>query len=201
MFLRSRPDMPVPDLHFMFIHVPFHLPTFTVAEGAWTIAVGLVRPASRGSVRLQSASVDDQPLIDPAYLTQQADVDAMVRGTRLARELAAAAAFDPWRGPEALPGEAVQSDAELEDFVRHAAGTYYHPVGTCRMGVGPNAVVDPSLQVRGVSGLRVADASVMPSIVSANTNTAAMIIGERAADLVRADVSWPLSAGSAVVGA
>ena len=200
MFLRSHPDKFVPDLHFMFIHVPFHLPTYTVPEGSWTIAIGLVRPASRGSVRLRSAALEDKPLIDPAYLTQEADVEAMVRGTKLARTLAGAAAFDPWRGPEALPGEAVQSDAEIEDFVRHAAGTYYHPVGTCRMGVGPDAVVDPSLRVRGVQGLRVADASVMPSIVSANTNTAAMIIGERAADLVHATGASPVSAGRAVVG-
>jgi len=201
MFLRSRPDLAVPDLHFMFIHVPFHLPTFSAPEGSWTIAVGLVRPASRGSLRLRSASPADKPIIDPGYLTEEADVEAMVRGTKLARELAAASAFDAWRGPEALPGEAVQSDAELEDFVRHAAGTYYHPVGTCRMGVGPNAVVDPALRVRGLTGLRVADASVMPSIVSANTNTAAMIIGERAADLIRAEAPSPISAGPAVVGA
>jgi choline dehydrogenase len=136
MFLRSAPDKFAPDLHFMFIHVPFHLPTFAVPEGSWTIAVGVVRPASRGSVRLRSATLDDKPLIDPAYLAEEADVEATVRGTRLACELAAATAFDPWRGPEALPGEANETDAELEDFVRHAAGTYYHPVGTCRMGVG-----------------------------------------------------------------
>jgi choline dehydrogenase len=201
MFLRSHPDKFVPDLHFMFIHVPFHLPTYTVPAGSWTIAVGLVRPASRGTVRLRSAALGDKPLIDPAYLTQEADVEAMVRGTKLARKLAGAAAFDPWRGPEALPGETVQTDAELAEFVRHAAGTYYHPVGTCRMGAGPDAVVDPSLRVRGVTGLRVADASVMPSIVSANTNAAAMIIGERAADLVRAGVPSGVSAGRAVVGA
>jgi choline dehydrogenase len=201
MFLRSHPDRIAPDLHFMFIHVPFHLPTFSAPEGSWTIAVGLIRPASRGSVKLRSTALDDKPLIDPAYLTQEADVEAMVRGTKLARELASASAFDPWRGPEALPGEAVQTDEQIEDFVRHAAGTYYHPVGTCRMGVGPNAVVDPALRVRGVRGLRVADASVMPSIVSANTNTAAMIIGEKAAELVHATPPTPVSVGHAVVGA
>jgi choline dehydrogenase-like flavoprotein len=163
--------------------------------------VGLVGPASRGTVRLRSTSLGDKPLIDPAYLAEEADVEAMVRGTKLARELASAAAFDPWRGEEVLPGESVQTDAELEDFVRHAAGSYFHPVGTCRMGVGPDAVVDPSLRVRGLEGLRVADASVMPSIVSANTNTAAMIIGERAADLLRGTSPTPVSPGQAVVGA
>src|SRR3954447_13609643 len=201
MFVRSDPALSVPDLHFMCIHVPFHLPTFTVPEGAWTIAVGLVRPASRGTLRLRSADPADAPLIDPAMLSAQADVDAMVRGVELAREVAAAPAFDAWRGPEALPGEGVQGVAALTEFSRRAAGSYFHPVGTCKMGVGPDAVVDPELRVRGVEGLRVADASVMPSIVSANTNTAAMVIGEKAADLVRAARPAAVSPGAAEVGA
>jgi len=200
MFLRSRPDALVPDLHFMFIHVPFHLPTFTVPEGSWTIAVGLVRPASRGTLRLASADPDARPLIDPAYLTEEADVEAMVRGIGLARELAGARAFDPWRGPEVLPGADVTDPTELRLFVRRAAGTYYHPVGTCRMGVGPDAVVDPELRVRGVEGLRVADASIMPDIVSANTNTTAILIGEKAADVIRASDTAPLSPGNVRVG-
>ena len=99
-----------------------------------------------------------------------------------------------------LPGEDVQGDESLADFVRRAAGTYYHPVGTCRMGVGSDAVVDPALRVHGLDGLRVADASVMPSIVSANTNTAAMIIGEKAADLIRAGSPARVTPGSVRVG-
>jgi choline dehydrogenase len=170
----------------MCIHVPFHLPTFTVPEGAWTIAVGLVRPASRGTLRLRSADPADPPVIDPAYLREEADVAAMVRGVEIVRDLVAASAFDDWRGAEALPGAGVQGDTALREFVRSAAGSYFHPVGTCRMGVGPDAVVDPELRVRGIAGLRVADASIMPDVVSANTNTAAMVIGEKAADLVRA---------------
>jgi choline dehydrogenase len=186
MFVRSDPGLRVPDLHFMCIHVPFHLPTFTVPEGAWTIAVGLVRPASRGTLRLRSADPADPPVIDPAYLREEADVAAMVRGVEIVRDLVAASAFDDWRGAEALPGAGVQGDTALREFVRSAAGSYFHPVGTCRMGVGPDAVVDPELRVRGIAGLRVADASIMPDVVSANTNTAAMVIGEKAADLVRA---------------
>jgi choline dehydrogenase len=200
MFLRSRPDLYVPDLHFMFIHVPFHLPTFSVPEGSWTIAVGLVRPASRGTLRLSSAAPDAKPLIDPAYLTQDADVEALVRGLALARDLAAASAFDEWRGPEALPGEHVTDESAVREFVRRAAGTYYHPVGTCRMGVDSGAVVDPELRVRGVHGLRVADASIMPNIVSANTNTAAIVVGEKAADVVRAATSTAVSPGNFRVG-
>jgi len=200
MFARSRPDALVPDLHFMFIHVPFHLPTYAVAEGSWTIAVGLVRPASRGTLRVASADPAAKPILDPAYLTERADLDAMVAGLEQARELAGAHAFDPWRGAEALPGEGVRDPEALRDFVRHAAGTYYHPVGTCRMGVGPDAVVDPQLRVRGVESLRVADASIMPDIVSANTNTAALLIGEKAADLVKGSAPAPIDVGHAHVG-
>jgi choline dehydrogenase len=200
MFVRSDPALHVPDLHLMCIHVPFHLPTFTVAEGSWTIAVGLVRPASRGTLELRSADPADKPLIDPAYLAQEADVEAMVRGVEIVRDLASAHAFDEWRGPEALPGADVQGAAALRDFVRRGAGTYYHPAGTCRMGTDATAVVDPELRVRGIDGLRVADASVMPDIVSANTNTAAMVIGEKAADLVRAARTVPVSPGPAEVG-
>src|SRR3954454_19220589 len=103
MFTRSDPALRVPDLHFMCIHVPFHLPIFTVPEGAWTIAVGLVRPASRGVLKVRSADPDDKPLIDPAYLTEEADVAAMVRGVEIVRDLVTASAFESWRGPEALP--------------------------------------------------------------------------------------------------
>jgi choline dehydrogenase len=193
MFARSRPDAHVPDLHFMFIHVPFHLPTFSAPEGAWTIAVGLVRPASRGTLQLAAADPSVKPLIDPAYLEAEADVEALATGLTMARELASARAFDPWRGPEALPGPDVQDRAAIRDFVRHAAGTYYHPVGTCRMGIDRTAVVAPDLRVHGLDALRVADASIMPDIVSANTNTAAIMIGEKAADLVRGTAPVPVS--------
>jgi choline dehydrogenase len=137
-------------------------------------------------LKLRSADPADTPLIDPAYLSEEADVAAMARGVEIVRDLVSASAFDAWRGPEALPGAGVQGDAALRDFVRGAAGSYFHPVGSCKMGVGPDAVVDPELRVRGVAGLRVADASIMPDVVSANTNTATMVIGEKAADLVRA---------------
>jgi choline dehydrogenase len=197
MFTRSDAALSVPDLHFMCIHVPFHLPIFSVPEGSWTIAVGLVRPASRGTLTLRSADPADPPVIDPRYLAEEADVAAMARGVEIVRDLVSASAFDAWRGPEALPGADVQGDAALRDFVRRAAGSYFHPVGSCRMGVGPDAVVDPELRVRGVEGLRVADASVMPDVVSANTNAATMVIGEKAADLVRA----PMPASPAVAAA
>src|SRR3954465_11263199 len=198
MFTRSDPALRVPDLHFMCIHVPFHLPIFTVPEGSWTIAVGLVRPASRGTLTLRSAHPAAAPATDPRYLAEEADVAAMVRGVEIVRDLVSARAFDAWRGPEALPGAGTQGEAALRDFGRRAAGSYFHPVGSCRMGVGPDAVVDPELRVRGVAGLRVADASVMPGVVSANTNAATMVIGEKAADLVRAARPAATQAAAAV---
>ena len=149
---------------------------------------GRARPAGKPrQCRLRSTALDDEAADRPAYLAEDADVEAMVRGTRLARELAAASAFDPWRGAEALPGEAVQTrrrDRGLRPSRGRDATTT--PSARAAWASGPDAVVDPSLRVRGLQGLRVADASVMPSIVSANTNTAAMIIGEHAAELVRA---------------
>lgn len=106
-------------------------------------------------------------------------------GVRKARELVATEAFAPWGVREVLPGVTAQSEKSLRDFVAVGTGTYYHPIGTCRMGVDDQAVVDPILKVRGLSGIQVADASIMPTIVSANTNPCSIMIGEKAADLVR----------------
>src|SRR3954451_25096988 len=114
---------------------------------------------------LRSADPADAPVIDPrCYLAEEADVAAMASGVEIVRDLVSARAFHAWRGPEALPGAGTRGDAALRDFVRRAAGSYFHPVGRCKMGVGPDAVVDPALRVRGVAGLRVADASVMADV-------------------------------------
>jgi choline dehydrogenase len=109
----------------------------------------------------------------------------MVHGVKVAREIAATEPFAPWRGREALPGGDVTGEDALRSFVGRGTGTYYHPVGSCAMGTGPEAVVDPTLRVHGLTGLRVADASVMPKIVPVNTNAVAIMIGEKAADLIR----------------
>jgi choline dehydrogenase len=153
-----------------------------------TITASLVRPKSRGEVRLRSANVEDAPIVRANYLQEEADVRALVRGVHLARWFASVAVFEPLRGDELEPGAAAGSDADLERFVRRAADTIYHAAGTCRMGPASEkgSVVDPTLRVRGVEGLRIADGSVMPEVVNATTHATCVMIGEKAADLLRA---------------
>jgi choline dehydrogenase len=152
-----------------------------------TITVSLVFPKSRGSIALRSADPLAAPIIRANYLQEQADVTALVRGVHLARWFADGDAYADLRGDELLPGAAMKSDAELEAFVRRDSDTIYHGAGTCKMGPAGDrmAVVDPTLRVRGVEGLRVADGSIMPEVVNATTNAACVMIGEKAADLIR----------------
>jgi choline dehydrogenase len=182
--LRSDPAGPV-DLHLLFVDTPAG-PLGTVAPGdGYGVRFALMTPFSRGLVRLNPAKPDGPPLIDPNYLANARDVERMVVGLRRAREVGEARAFSPWRDRELFPGPDVRDDAAGADFVRRSLTTFFHPVGTCRIGVDDGAVVDPELRVRGVEGLRVADASVMPSIVSANTNATTLAVAERAAVLMR----------------
>jgi choline dehydrogenase len=166
------------------------LPGPAIGEG-YTIAASLMLPRSRGSVRLASAEPGTPPLIDPNYYADPRDLHAFAAGLRAAREIGRAAALDQWRGEEVLPGPAVNDDAGLRACLRRNIATYAHPGGTCRIGADGEAVVDTDLRVRGISGLRVADASVMPSAPSANTNATVYAIAERAASLIQ---------GTAVVG-
>lgn len=145
---------------------------------------------SRGEVRLRSADPDALPMVHGNYLGAQEEVDNLIKGIRLARKVMAAPALARLLKAESLPGPGVgDSDAELEAYVRARAGTALHPAGTCAMGTGPEAVVDPQLRVRGVQGLRVADASVMPTIVRGNTAAPTIMIAERAADFIRTEVA------------
>lgn len=151
-----------------------------------TITASLVRPKSRGEVRLRSANPADPPLLRANLLQEGVDVGALVRGVHLARWFASVSVYDPIRGEELEPGPAAKSDADLERFVRRTAESMHGGASTCRMGPSsePTAVVDPELRVRGVQGLRVADASIMPEIVTASTHATCVMIGEKAADLL-----------------
>ncbi|WP_197724170.1 GMC family oxidoreductase [Mycolicibacterium aurum] len=181
---RSDAALAGPDMQLMFIHVPFHPPHLTAPPNSYTLAVAMV-PDARGSIRLAGPNPSTPPLIDPNYLGVESDIRRMIHGVRVAREIAATEAFAPWRGREVLPGPDASDEAALRDFVARGTGTYYHPVGTCAMGTGEDAVVGPDLRVHGLTGLRVADASVMPRIMPVNTNAATIMIGEKAADLIR----------------
>lgn len=191
-FVRSGPDVDRPDLqlHFIIGMVDNHNRTWHWGNGMSCHSCFL-RPHSRGTVRLASADVREAPLIDPRFLSDERDLEVMLRGFKLTRRLFAQPAFASVRGDDTsreLYFAKVSSDDEIRAAIREHADTIYHPVGTCRMGSDDAAVVDPQLRVRGVDGLRVADCSVMPTLVSGNTNAPAVMIGERAADFIRADL-------------
>jgi choline dehydrogenase len=194
---RSSDALAGPDMQLMFIHVPFHPLHLSAPANSFTLAVATV-PDARGSVRLAGPDPTMAPLIDPNYLGADSDMRRMIHGLTVAREIAATQAFAPWRGREVLPGPDTTDEPAMRAFIARATSTYYHPVGSAAMGTGPGAVVDPELRVHGLTGVRVADASVMPRIVSVNTNAATIMIGEKAADLIRAR---PGPTGLAGVGA
>jgi choline dehydrogenase len=193
MFLHTAPapDSAAPDLQFFFGPIQFVADEYKVDGPGFTFAPILAQPRSRGTVGLRSVHATDLPVVDPHYLDDDADLDVLVRGIERSRELAHTRAFDGLRGRELAPGDAVSDRAGLARYVRANATTVWHPVGTCRMGSDREAVVDARLRVHGVSRLRVADASVMPTITCGNTNAATIMIAERAADLIAADAAVP----------
>jgi choline dehydrogenase len=185
-FIRTREGLAAPDIELILA------PAYFMEHGAanppghgFTIGVILLRPESRGSITLKGRDARAHPLIRPNYLSATNDIATLLAGMRAARKLAAAPALEPYRGAEVWPGIDRQTDEQLIGFIRDRAETLYHPVGTCKMGSDSNAVVDDQLRVRGVAGLRVADASIMPAIIGGHTNAPAIMIGEKAADLVR----------------
>lgn len=186
-FVRSRPEEPLPDLQFFATPWAYPEPNDDVPgvrpdpRPSFTILPTLLYPKSRGTVRLRSADPSHAPLIDPAYLA------TLLRGYRLARAIAATDPLARELQGEAAPGAHRTSDAELAAEIRLRSHTVYHPVGTCKMAPGPDGVVDHRLRVKGVDGLRVADASIMPTIIGGNTNAPSIMIAEKCADLVRED--------------
>lgn len=186
-FVKLNEDAHAPDLQFHFAPAFFMRHGFDNPESdGFTIGPTLVDVKSRGYIKLRSAEPTDYPIIQPNYFEDEADLNTLVAGVKLARKIASQPAFAPYRGSEVWPGENVQTDAELAEYVRDKAQTLYHPVGTCKMGIDSMAVVSPELKVHGVSGLRVVDASIMPTIVNANTNAPTIMIAEKAADMILA---------------
>lgn len=181
-FVSLDPAATQPDLQFHF--TPFY--AIRLAGHGFTLGPTLLQPQSRGTITLDSPDPLAPPAIQPNALAVERDGRLLVGGVRLARRLAQTAAFAPYCGQEMAPGPAVQSEEALLDFVRQNAATMYHPVGTCKMGQDPLAVVDSRLRVHGLQRLRVVDASIMPTIVSSNTNAPTMMIAEKAADLIKA---------------
>ena len=193
-FIKSRPGLNAPDiqLHFMpalektaNLHFPIPFKRTRVeANHGFTMRIGPVNPESRGQIKLRSSDPTEAPRIFGNYLETDFDIQTMIRGIRLTREIIGKNAFSAFRGKELAPGADQASDEELTTWLRSSAMTTFHPVGTCKMGTDEQAVVDADLRVHGVEGLRIADASIMPRITSGNTNAPAIMIGEKCADFI-----------------
>lgn len=193
-YFRSTPLEPLPDLQSHFMPAlssatlrlnPFRKPNGARAEDGFFANIFQMRPESRGTIAITSPDPMQAPRIDPQYLSAERDREILRRGARLLRRLFASPSFEGWRGPELAPGPARQTDAELDDWIAGSAESVFHPTGGCCMGTGPEAVLDGQLRVRGIQGLRVADASAMPSVTSNNTNAPAVMIAARCADFIR----------------
>jgi choline dehydrogenase len=178
-FLRCGPDAPAPDVQL----TPMLMDFTTMTPSGFSCIVTLLTPGSRGSVRLRPGDPHAAPLVDPAYLTDEADAPRLIEGVRRALDLGSAASMRAFIGAENLP-KADWDDNRMLSFVRDSLMSMNHPVGTCRSGTDDASVVDPELRVHEVRGLHIADASIMPDIVRGNTHATAVMIGERAADLI-----------------
>ena len=188
-FVRSRPELELPDLELIFAPAPYFDEGIADPYPGHAVVFGpiLVRPESRGQITLRSADPHLKPIIDPRYLSDPGGADraAMMAGLRMCAEIAEAPALKPLLGPIARPRNVTRLDEDgLAEALNSCSHTLYHPIGTCRMGSDEDSVVDPQLKVRGVDNLRVADASVMPSAVRGHTHAPSVLIGEKAADLI-----------------
>ncbi len=186
LFWRTAQRLDRPDIQPLFFHLPLYGEDQDGPPDGFTLMGGAIRPVSRGSLRLSSADPDGALLLDPAYLQCHEDMEVLAAAVELCREIGRQPALAPWMREELYPGPGVGDGTELQRYLRGSAVTYHHQVGTCKMGIDDLSVVGPDLRVRGVEGLRVADASVMPEVTSGNTHAPSVMIGERAADLVTA---------------
>lgn len=187
-FWSSSPNLPAPDIQYHFIPALLEDHGRNKVKGhGFSCHACVLRPESRGTVRLKSTDAAAAPLIDPAFLTDDRDIATLRAGVRQMYRILNAPALAEYEGVELNPVD-INDDAALDDMIRSRADTVYHPVGTCRMGADADSVVDPRLKYRGLEGLYIADASIMPRLVSGNTNAPSIMIGERCADFVRADL-------------
>jgi len=185
-FIRSKAGVKWPDIQYHFLPGAMRYDGNAAFDGhGFQVHVGHNKPASRGTVRARTASVQDKPEIKFNYLQHSDDIEGFRACVRLTREIIAQPAMDAYRGPEIQPGEAVQSDAEIDAFVRGAVESAYHPSCACRMGEDDMAVVDSETRVRGIEGLRVVDSSIFPTIPNGNLNSPTIMLAERAADIIK----------------
>jgi choline dehydrogenase len=187
-FLKTRPGLATPDVQMHLIPYSIKDPKRRKLQDfpSMTIACYQLRPESLGSIHIRSADPDQQPAIRFNFLGDRIDQQTMVAGFRMMRRIAGAPAMTAICGEEHSPGKDVESYDQILEWIRSNSQTAYHPIGTCRMGQGPNTVVDPELRVHGIGGLRIADASIFPTMPSGNTNAPAIMVGEKAADLIKA---------------
>jgi choline dehydrogenase-like flavoprotein len=188
-FVRSQRTALTPDVQYFFMHASYANAAVRSldTEPGMTMGVTGLRPSSRGSIHIESTDVQQQPAIRPNFLDTAHDQQCLINGMKIVRGLMNQPAISQYIAHEMSPGPSIQSDEEWLHFARENGQTIYHPIGTCRMGSDKEAVVDPSLRVCGLEGLRVVDASVFPAMVSGNTQAAVMAVAERASDLILAD--------------
>jgi choline dehydrogenase len=197
-FVRTRPELETPDIQYHFAHASYS----SIAKRkldtlpGMTVTICQLRPESTGSIHLKSPDPMAAPAIRPNFLAAEADRRSLVAGMKLARRIIHNPILDRWRDFEMNPGDKVQTDDEWLEWARNNGQTVYHPVGTCKMGHDPMAVVDDRLRVHGIAGLRVVDGSIMPTLVSGNTNAPIMMIAEKAADMIREDARQEVRAAA-----
>ncbi len=177
-FVKTSDEAPAPDVQIFLTASP---------QDTFSVHAAVMRPESRGRIRLRSKTVTDAPIIQAHYLEDERDLDGLVRGLEVARRIAGAEALLDFRGEELSPGVAVDNADGMRDHIRATSTTFFHAVGTCKMGTDPMSVVDSDLRVRGLEGLRVIDASIMPTLISGATHAATIMIAEKGADLIKAD--------------